>query len=141
MSWFQEIVQNPYIDVALLVDERGNLTATSNRSEADTRYLASMVKAAEVLARGLSAELGRGDMHMLQLSTRLGHLLVMPAGIAHYLIVLTNKSAPLELIMDYMQRVVERIPDEQPLSDDDEWNVQAIIDAVIDWLHSGGDST
>ncbi len=141
MSWFQEIAQNPHVDVALLVDEQGNLTATSNPNGENTRHLASMIKAAEVLARGLSAELGRGEMHTLQLSTRTGHLLVMPAGSAHYLIVLTSKSAPLELILTYMQRVIERIPDDPVPARSDEWDVASIIDAVTEWLHNGGDPT
>ncbi len=141
MSWFQEIAQNPYIDVALLVDGEGRLVATSNPVGSETQRIASMVKAAEVLARGLSAELGRGDMHTLQLSTHAGHLLVMPAGAAHYLIALTGRDAPLELILTYMQRVLNQIDaTELALPEPDDWDAAELIEAVTEWLHQGGDS-
>lgn len=152
VSWFNEITRNPYVDVALLVDNAGRLLATSNRAGSEAQRVAAMIKAAEVLARGLSAELGRGDMNSLQLSTQSGHLLVMPVGIAHYLIVLTNRHAPLELIFTYMQRLIDRMGEEEiaaalrdfaptrrlpsPL---EEISPRDLIDAVSEWLHNGGD--
>jgi predicted regulator of Ras-like GTPase activity (Roadblock/LC7/MglB family) len=146
-SWFHDITHNPHIDCALLVDYTGKLVATSNRVGSSAQRLASMVKAAEVLARGLSTELGRGEMHSMQLSTKAGHLVVLPVGVAHYLIVLTGKDAPLELILAYMQQVLQPMADEalttfitqaitSPLDDID---VTELIDTVSDWLHSGGD--
>ena len=145
VNWFHEIVQNPYVDVALLVDGTGHLVATSNRIGSAAQRVASMIKAAEVLASGLSAELGGGRIHTLQLSTHDGHLLVMPAGISHYLIVLTGKDAPLELIFSYMQRVLTEMQNDdlrQALSppEPDDWDVEALIESVTDWLHAGGDN-
>ncbi len=147
MNWFHEIIQNPHIDVALLVDSAGKLVATSNRVGSEAQRVASMIKAAEVLARGLSAELGRGDMHTLQLSTGTAHVLVIPVGKAHYLIVMISKEAPLELISVYMQRLVNRIQEEgvssvlhefsaSPLDDLD---IDELIEDVTNWLHNGGD--
>ena len=147
MSWFYEITHNPYIDVALLVDSNGRLVATSNRVGSEAQRVASMIKAAEVLARGLSVELGGGEMHSLQLSTQFGHVLVLPVGIAHYLIVLAGRDAPLELITVNMQRLLDDMDEDalaaavqkpiEPPSDD--FDVDELIDAVSEWLRSGGD--
>ncbi|MCC7449753.1 MAG: roadblock/LC7 domain-containing protein [Anaerolineae bacterium] len=145
MSWFYEITRSPYIDVALLVDNNGRLVATSNRVGSEAHRVASMIKAAEVLARGLSAEMGRGEIRSLQLSTRNGHVLVLPVGESHYLIVLAGREAPLELIFIYIQRLLDRINNEElaaftePVSSLDDVNVDELIDAVSAWLHSGGD--
>ncbi len=150
MSWFYEITHNPYIDVALLVDCNGKLVATSNRIGSEAQRVASMIKAAEVLARGLSVELGGGEMHSLQLSTQSGHVLVLPVGAAHYLIVLTGKDAPLELITVYMQRLLDHMEEDELAealqqapadSDFDDFDVDELIDAVSEWLRNGGDST
>ena len=148
MSWFHDITRNPHIDVALLVNSAGKLVATSNRIGSEAQRVASMIKAAEVLARGLSAELGRGEMHTLQLSTQRAHVLVTPIGNAHYLIVLTSKDAPLELIFVYMQRLVDQIDEEHlaeairgPASESlADLDVNELIEAVSEWLHNGGDS-
>ncbi len=148
MIWFYEITRSPYIDVALLVDNNGGLVATSNRVGSEAHRVASMIKAAEVLARGLSVEMGRGDIRSLQLSTRNGHVLVLPVGETHYLIVLAGREAPLELIFIYIQRLLDRIRDEdlavftEPppiVSPLDDMDVVELIDAVSEWLHSGGD--
>ena len=148
VSWFHDITRNPHIDVALLVNSAGKLVATSNRIGSEAQRVASMIKAAEVLARGLSVELGRGEMHTLQLSTQRAHILVTPIGKAHYLIVLTSKDAPLELIFVYMQRLVDQIDEDHlaealrgPASDSlADLDVNELIEAVTEWLHNGGDS-
>ncbi|MEP7288504.1 MAG: roadblock/LC7 domain-containing protein [Chloroflexota bacterium] len=148
MSWFNDITRHPHIDVALLVDSAGKLVATSNRIGSEAQRVASMIKAAEVLARGLSAELGRGEMHTLQLSTASSHMLVTPIGVDHYLIVLTTKDAPLELISVYMQRLTDHIDQDEieavlePPIDAvlDDWDTDSLIEAVSEWLHNGGDS-
>ncbi len=148
MSWFYEITHNPHIDVALLVNSSGKLVATTNRVGSEAQRVASMIKAAEVLARGLSAELGSGEMHSLQLSTQSGHVLVLPVGAAHYLIVLTGKDAPLELITVYMQRLLGGMDEDelstalqQPIKPPvDDFDVQELIEAVSEWLRNGGDS-
>lgn len=148
MSWFEDIAQNPHVDLALLVDSGGKLLASSNRVSSEAYRVASMVKAAEVLARGLSAELGRGDMHVLQLSTANAHLLVTPIGLTHYLIVMTNKSAPLELVSVHMQRLVSHLDEadilaalpQSAVSPLDDLDVDELIEAVSEWLHNGGDS-
>lgn len=142
MSWFHEITRNPHIDVALLVDSAGKLVATTNRIGSEAQRVAAMIKAAEVLARGLAAELGRGEMHSLQLSTQNGHILVMPVGEAHYLIILTSKDASLELIYHYVQRQLSDMQEDeiaaalrQPVrSALDDLDVQELIEAVSDWL-------
>jgi predicted regulator of Ras-like GTPase activity (Roadblock/LC7/MglB family) len=147
LSWFYEITHNPYIDVALLVDSNGKLVATSNRVGSEAQRVASMIKAAEVLARGLSVELGGGEMHSLQLSTQFGHVLVLPVGVAHYLIVLAGKDAPLELITVNMQRLLGDMDEDalaaairKPIeSPSDDFDVDELIDAVSEWLHRGGD--
>ena len=147
MSWFNDITQNPHVDLVLLVDSTGKLVATSNRTGEQASRVASMIKAAEVLARGLSAELGRGEMRTLQVTTATSHLLVTHVGMDHYLIVLTSKDAPLELLFVYMQRLVNSLDDEDiaavlqqsgnsPLDDID---VDELIEAVSERLHNGGD--
>ena len=156
MSWFHKITRNPHIDVALLVDSAGRLMAISNRigrmgisneMGSETQRVASMIKAAEVLARGLSSELGRGEMRGLQLSTATSHLLVTPIGTTHYLIVLTAKDAPLDLVSVYMQRLVENVDEldqAEALQDSnpsplDDLDTGELIEAVSEWLHNGGD--
>jgi predicted regulator of Ras-like GTPase activity (Roadblock/LC7/MglB family) len=144
LSWFHDITRNPYIDVALLVDGAGKLVATSNRIGSEAQRVASMIKAAEVLARGLAMELGRGEMHTLQLSTKAGHLIVMPAGAAHYLIVLTGKDAPLDDIAVTMQRLLENMQEDElaealqrPVRTPfDDINLEELYEAVTEWLHS-----
>ncbi|HVO43699.1 MAG TPA: roadblock/LC7 domain-containing protein [Aggregatilineales bacterium] len=144
MSWFYDITQNPHIDVALLVDSTGKLVATTNRVGSEAQRVASMIKAAEVLARGLAIELGRGEMHTMQLSTKNGHLIVMPAGSAHYLIVLTNRDAPLETVTDEMQRMLGGLQEDdlkaalqRPVRTPfDDLDIAELIDAVTTWLHS-----
>src|SRR5258706_15518136 len=148
VSWFHDITRNPHIYVALLVNSAGKLVATSNRVGSEAQRVASMIKAAEVLARGLSVELGRGEMHTLQLSTQRAHILVTPIGKAHYLIVLTSKDAPLELIFVYMQRLIKQLDEEdisralqqKPASPLDDLDADELIEAVTEWLHNGGDS-
>ncbi len=148
MSWFHKITRNPHIDVALLVDSAGRLMATSNRIGSEPQRVASMIKAAEVLARGLSAELGRGEVRTLQLSTATSHLLVMPIGTAQYLIVLTARDAPLDLVLVYMQRLVEHVDEkdlaaalkESSASPLDDVDTDELIEAVSEWLRNGGDS-
>jgi predicted regulator of Ras-like GTPase activity (Roadblock/LC7/MglB family) len=148
LSWFHDITRNPHIEVALLVDSTGRLVATSNRIGSEAARVAAMIKAAEVLARGLSAELGRGEMRTLQLSTATSHMLVTPIGAAHYLIVLTTKDAPLELIFVYMQRLIEKLDEDdialalqkKPRSPLDDIDTEELIEAVTEWLHNGGDS-
>ncbi len=145
MGWFHNITHNPHIDVALLVDGEGRLVATTNRIGSEAGRVASMIKAAEVLAQGLSAELGSGQLRSLQLSTTMGHLLVMPVGVSHYLIVLTTKDAPLGLVFIDMQRLLDEIDDDirrvlfaerepSPLADLD---VGELIEAVSEWLRNG----
>ncbi len=89
-------------------------------------------------------------MHSLQLSTQSGHVLVLPVGAAHYLIVLTGKDAPLELITVYMQRLLDHMEEDELAealqqapadSDFDDFDVDELIDAVSEWLRNGGDST
>jgi predicted regulator of Ras-like GTPase activity (Roadblock/LC7/MglB family) len=143
LSWFHEITRNPHIDVALLVDSAGKLVATTNRIGSEAQRVASMIKAAEVLARGLAIELGRGDMHTMQLSTKNGHLIVMPAGTAHYLIVLTSRDAPLEIVSDSMQRLLDNLQEEElnaalqrPVRTPfDDLDIEELIESVTDWLH------
>jgi predicted regulator of Ras-like GTPase activity (Roadblock/LC7/MglB family) len=147
VSWFQDLTQNPHIDFALLVDSSGKLVATSNRVEVEAQRVAAMIRAAEVLARGLSAELGRGEIRTLQLTTTAAHLLVAPLGPFYYLMVLIDKSAPLELISVYMQRLVERLDEDEieavlrqsTESSLDDLDVEELIAAVSEWLHNGGD--
>jgi predicted regulator of Ras-like GTPase activity (Roadblock/LC7/MglB family) len=141
LSWFHDITRHPNIDVALLVDGMGKLVATSNRIGSEAQRVASMIKAAEVLARGLSAALGRGDMHTLQLSTRAGHLLVIPIGTAYYLIVLTTKNAPMDTIADYLQDLVAHLSEEEmlemtqrPKSLLDDLDINELISEVVEWL-------
>jgi predicted regulator of Ras-like GTPase activity (Roadblock/LC7/MglB family) len=149
VSWFHEITRIPYIDIALLMDGLGRLVATSNRVGSEAQRVASMIKAAEVLARGLSLELGRGDMNTLQMSTRAGHLLVRPVGTAHYLILLTARNAPLDRVFESVQQLLDGMEDAEisavlkkpSRSALDDLDVQDLIAAVTDWLNAGGDST
>lgn len=147
MNWFHELTHNPHIDVALLVDSIGKLVATSNRIGSEAQRVASMIKAAEVLARGLSAELGRGEMRSLQVTTQNGHVLVLPAGASHYLIVLLNRDAPLELIFGYVRRLIDHVEEHdldtvlQPTESLDDLDVDELIDAVSEWLRAGGDAS
>jgi hypothetical protein len=104
-----------------------------------------MIKAAEVLARGLSAELGRGEVRSLQVTTQNGHVLVLPAGASHYLIVLLSREAPIELILNYVQRLIDHMDDDnldiilEPTDSLDDLDVSELIEAVSEWLHAGGD--
>jgi predicted regulator of Ras-like GTPase activity (Roadblock/LC7/MglB family) len=145
LNWFHELTHNPHIDVALLVDSLGKLVATSNRIGREAQRVASMIKAAEVLARGLSAELGRGEVRSLQVTTQNGHVLVLPAGPTHYLIILLNREAPMELILNYVQRLIDHMKDDnldislEPSESLDDLDVNELIEAVSEWLHAGGD--
>jgi predicted regulator of Ras-like GTPase activity (Roadblock/LC7/MglB family) len=145
LNWFHELTHNPHIDVALLVDSLGKLVATSNRIGSEAQRVASMIKAAEVLARGLSAELGRGEVRSLQVTTQNGHVLVLPAGASHYLIVLLSREAPIELILSYVQRLIDHVDDDnpdialEPTESLDDLDVDELIEAVSEWLHAGGD--
>ncbi len=148
MSWFHEIVSNPHIDVALLMDGGGRIVATSSQTSSETRRAVAMIRAAEVLAHELSSELGRGAVNLLQISTVSGHVLVMPVGSAHYLVLLTQRAAPLELIRTYLHRLLENMPETEiaaafqgiPYSPWDELNVDDLFTALSEWLHNGGDS-
>ncbi len=146
LGWFHEITRNPYIDVALLVDNTGRLIATTNRIGSAAKRVAAMIKAAEVLASGLAQAWGQGEMDSLQLSTQLGHVLVIPASKVHYLIVLTSYEAPMDSICDEMRHLIAHMPEDEiaaalrPPSDLDGLNVQELIDAVSNWLQQGGDS-
>jgi predicted regulator of Ras-like GTPase activity (Roadblock/LC7/MglB family) len=143
VSWFDDLAGNPHVEVALLVDNLGTLVAASDSANDEARRVASMIKAAEVLARGLSVELGRGEMRAMQLSTAQAHLLVTPVGLSHYLIVLINKNAPMELLSVYLKRLTDRLSEDEIRSATtslDDLDAAEIIQAVTEWLHSGGDS-
>jgi len=121
--------------------------------------VASMIRAAEVLARGLADALGRGEMHLLQLTTQDGHILVIPCGAAYYLILLTGVNAPLEAITTTIQQTLRNIPEstitnalnqlqspqslpersQRKSSPFDEFDVQDLIESVSNWLAAGGD--
>lgn len=148
MNWFQEIAANPHIEVALMIDGGGRLVATSQEANTQVRRAATMIRAAEMLARGLAAEFGRGAVTLLQITTAEGHLLVMPVGGAHYLILLTQRGAPLELLRTYLSRLLEDLPEAEiaaasqnlPYSPWDELSVDDLFNALSEWLHNGGDS-
>jgi predicted regulator of Ras-like GTPase activity (Roadblock/LC7/MglB family) len=148
MSWFHEIVSNPHIEVALLMDGGGRIVATSSQASSETRRAAAMIRAAEVLAHELSSELGRGAVNLLQISTVSGHVLVLPVGSTHYLVLLTQRAAPLELIRTYLHRLLENMPETEiaaafqgiPYSPWDELNVDDLFNALSEWLHNGGDA-
>lgn len=148
MSWFQEIAANPHVETALLMDRGGRLIATSQQADAETRRVTAMIRAAEMLADGLASELGRGEVRLLHITTADGHLLVMPVGSVHYLIVLTQRAAPLELLRTYLSRLLEDLPETEiaaaaqhiPYSPWDELSVDDLFNALSEWLHNGGDS-
>ncbi|MCS6871098.1 MAG: roadblock/LC7 domain-containing protein [Anaerolineae bacterium] len=148
MGWFQEVAANPHIDVALLMDSSGYLVATSQQATTESRRVAAMLRAAEVLADGLASELGRGEVTLLQISTADGHLLLMPAGRRHYLVLLTQRGAPLELLRTYLSRLLEDLPEAEiasaaqsiPYSPWDELSVDDLFNALSEWLRNGGDS-
>ena len=147
LSWFHEITRNRYVDVALLVDNTGHLASSSRRVGSAANRIAPMINAAEEIAHGLATALDLGAMRMLQLSTQSGHLLVLPVGATYYLIVLMGRGAPLELLISYIQRLIGRLSEEEIIlalksgaSPLDDLDVNELIDAVSEWLHSGGDS-
>jgi predicted regulator of Ras-like GTPase activity (Roadblock/LC7/MglB family) len=142
VSWFDDLASNQHIEVALLVDNLGTLVAASDSANDEARRVASMIKAAEVLARGLSVELGRGEMRAMQLSTAQAHLLVTPVGVKHYLIVLIDKNAPMELLLVYLKRLTDSLTEDEinsAIVSLDDLDASEIIDAVTEWLHNGGD--
>ncbi len=148
MSWFQEVSANPHIEVALLIDDVGRLVATSQPANAPSRRAASMLRAAEMLADGLAGELGRGRVTLLQISTADAHVLVMAAGASHYLVLLTPRAAPLELLRTYLSRLLEDLPEAEiaaaaqnlPYSPWDELSVDDLFNALSEWLRNGGDT-
>jgi predicted regulator of Ras-like GTPase activity (Roadblock/LC7/MglB family) len=148
MSWFQEVAANPHIEVALLMDGGGHLIAASQQANTETRRAAAMLRAAEMLADGLADELGRGEVTLLQISTAEAHVLVMPAGSTHYLVLLTQRGAPLELLRTYLSRLLEDLPEAEiaaaaqgiPYSPWDDLSVDDLFNALSEWLHNGGDS-
>jgi predicted regulator of Ras-like GTPase activity (Roadblock/LC7/MglB family) len=148
MSWFQEIAANPHIETALLVDGGGRLVATSQQANTETRRVAGMIRAAEMLAHALSDELRRGEFLLLQITAADGHLLVMPVGSAHHLVLLTQRAAPLELLRTYLSRLLEDLPETEiaaaaqniPYSPWDELSADDLFNALSEWLHNGGDS-
>ncbi len=148
MNWFQEIAANPHIETALLVDGGGRLVAASRRANAEARRIASMTRAAEALAHALADELRRGEFLLLQITTADGHLLVMPVGSAHHLVLLTQRAAPLELLRTYLSRLLEDLPETEiaaasqhiPYSPLDELSADDLFNALSEWLRNGGDS-
>ncbi len=146
MSWFQEVATNPHIEVALLMDGGGHLIAASQQANTEFRRAAAMLRTAEMLADGLAEELGRGTVTLLQISTADAHVLVMPAGSSHYLILLTQRGAPLELLRTYLGRLLESLPEDEiaaaaqgiPYSPWDELSVDDLFNALSEWLRNGG---
>lgn len=138
MDWFDRLVANRYIEVALVTNNQGQLLRSSRAFGRDDEMLPSMLQALEMLAQTLTTELGCGAAHMVQLSTEQGHLLLFPVlQSAYYVVVMVEKTAPLMLVIIGVERALRDLTEDDFTIFDDapELNADELIEAVREWLH------
>jgi predicted regulator of Ras-like GTPase activity (Roadblock/LC7/MglB family) len=145
-EWFARLVENPYIELVIVADNQGHILRSTRPLRSDHEYAASMIQSMEVLAQVLASALGCGEARMVQLSTRRDHIFLFPlARSTHFLVVATNRNAPLALVMVELERVIAGVTDEHlsqlrdasVLADDTPvLDAVELIQAVQEWLHN-----
>ena len=109
-DWFERLAENPHIEALVVADNQGGILRSTRELRSDREQSASMVQAMEVLAQALSTALNCGPAHLIQLSTDRDHILLFPlADSAYFLVVQTQRTAPLALLMVELERVVAAI--------------------------------
>lgn len=147
MDWFERLAGNQYIEMVMLSNNEGRLLRSSRPMRSGDELIASMFQAAEVLAQTLAEEFGLDGAEMVQISTQHGHLMLFPlAHSTHYVVVMTQRSAPYLLLMVEIDRVLKTItPDDlavygQVIGQPDdlaELDAAELIEAVREWLRQG----
>jgi len=138
MDWFDQLITNKHIEVALVTNNQGQLLRSSRAFGRDDEMLPSMLQALEMLAQTLTTELGCGTAHMVQLSTELGHLLLFPVmQSSYYVVVMVERTAPLMVVIIAVERLLRDLKEEDFTIFDDapELNADELIEAVREWLH------
>ncbi len=138
MDWFERLVSNRYVEVALVTNNQGQLLRSSRAFGRDDEMLPSMLQALEMLAQTLTTELGCGSAHMVQLSTEQGHLLLFPVlQSAYYVVVMVERTAPLMLVIIGVERALRDLSESDFMIFDDapELDANELIEAVREWLH------
>ncbi len=145
-NWFERLVDNPHIEAVIVANNQGHILGSTRELRSDRERAASMVQAMEVLAQTLLSTLHWGPARMIQFSTDLDHILLLPlVNSTHVLVVLTRRTAPLALLMVELERVVNDLqpddlnmmPDMMVHGDDTPvLDAAELIDAVQEWLQS-----
>jgi predicted regulator of Ras-like GTPase activity (Roadblock/LC7/MglB family) len=144
MDWFERLAGNQYIEMVLLANNEGRILRSSRPMRSRDELIASMFQTAEVLAQTLAMEFGLHAAEMVQFSTQLGHMMLFPLEHStHYVIVITERTAPYLLLMVEITRVLKTVQRsdltvfEQVISqpdDLDELDTAELIEAVREWL-------
>ncbi len=147
MDWFERLAGNQYIEMVMLSNNEGRVLRSSRPMHSGDELIASMFQTAEVLAQTLAEEFGLDGAEMIQISTQQGHLMLFPiADSTHYIVVMTQRSAPYLLLMVEIGRVLKTItPDDlavygQVIGQPDdlaELDAAELIEAVREWLQQG----
>lgn len=144
MDWFDRLVGNRHIEAVILTNNQGHLLRSSRALGGEDEVLPSMLQAMEVLAQTLTAEFGCGEARMVHVATEMGHLMLFPlVNSTYYLVMLTDRNAPLALITVELERTLRKLtPDdlaayEKPAllpEESGDMDAQEIIEAVEAWL-------
>jgi hypothetical protein len=105
-----------------------------------------MLQSMEVLAQALAQEMTGTIAHMVQLSTELHHIILLPLLESQYFLILqAQRSAPLTLLMIEVDRAMDQVQPEHfaaltlrraRVDDDNSLDAAELIEAVQEWLHS-----
>jgi predicted regulator of Ras-like GTPase activity (Roadblock/LC7/MglB family) len=139
-------MDNPQIEALLVADTQGRILRSSRELSSDDERVASMLQSMEVLAQSLAAEFACGKAQLVQLSTSEHHIILLPLiRSAYFLVVQTRRSAPLTLLMIEIERVIQRLRQDdlvvmqaplRELPDEVALDAAELIEAVREWLQN-----
>ena len=145
MNGLKNLIYNTQVRIALIVDAEGLYVDSVLSPSEPVERVTSSIRASELLAHGLTRARHNSRVRTLQLTTGMGHLVLMTIGAGHYLVVLAEKSADMGAVYLDMLAVVADIRRELEQLQDERrrlraWegvDAQEIIAAVSAWLQAG----
>jgi predicted regulator of Ras-like GTPase activity (Roadblock/LC7/MglB family) len=145
-NWFERLANNSYVEVLMIADRQGRILRASRPLLSEQEIIASMFQALEVFAQTLTSEFQSGTASLIQLTTDISHLLLMPLQESTiFLIVQVERTAPLRLLMVELERTIAEITaadlavlQSYPVLAEDPGGLDAdeLIAAVQEWLRS-----
>lgn len=143
MQWLDRLKSNPYITALVLASDEGVVLQSTRPLRSDDEQIASMIQVFEVLAQTLADAAQYGSADVVHMATSQEHLVLFPLlHSRYYLLLVLERSAPLQLVMVEVQRVLKNIQmgdiedDRLVIDDTPVLDAAELIEAVQNWLHN-----